>query len=49
MAGRATAGAIIARVIVRAQETEQRIVQARFLQAEKNRIDAVERAESALG
>src|SRR5580765_2407129 len=47
--GRATAGAIVARMVVRAQETEQWIVQARLLQVQKNRIDAVERAQPSLG
>src|SRR6267378_3611804 len=47
--GRAAAGAIIARMIVRSQEPEQGIVQARLLQVQKNRIDAVERAEATLG
>ena len=49
VAGRATARAIIARMIVRAQKSEQRIVQSRFLQTEEDRIGAIERAESALG
>ena len=49
VAGRATARAIIARMIVRSQKSEQRIVQPRFLQTEENRIGAIERAESALG
>ena len=49
VAGGAAARAIIARVIVRAEEAEQRIVQPRFLQAEENRIGAIERAETALG
>ena len=49
VAGRATARTIIARMIVRAHETEQRIVQPRFLQIEEDRIGAIQRAESALG
>src|SRR5947209_5689574 len=48
VAGRTTAGTIIARVIVRAEESEQRIVQPGFLDAEKNRIGPVEGAETAL-
>ena len=49
VAGRATARTIIARMIVRAEKAEQRIVQSRFLQTEKNRVGAIERAEAALG
>ena len=49
MAGRATAGAIVARVIVRAEKSEERIMQPRFLQAEENRVGPVQRAETALG
>ena len=41
--------AIIAGMIVRSQESEKRIVQACFLQTEKNWIGAIESAESALG
>ena len=47
VAGRAAAGAIIAGLIVGARQGKQRIEQARFLQAEKNRIGAQLRAESA--
>src|SRR5207244_10116764 len=47
--GRATARSIIARMIVRSEKSEQRIVQSRFLETEKNRIGAVQRAETALG
>ena len=47
--GRATARAIIARMIVRSEKSEQRIVQPRFLQTEKHRIGAIQRAEAALG
>ena len=47
--GRATAGAIIARMIVRSQETEQGIVQTHLLQVQKNRINAVEGAEATFG
>src|SRR5580765_2559540 len=47
--GRAAAGAIVTRMIVRSQETEQGIVQARLLQVQKNWIDAVERAQATLG
>ena len=36
-------------MIVRAEEAEERIVQSRLLQTEKDRIGAVERAEAALG
>ena len=48
VAGRAAARSIIAGVIVRAEEPEEWIVQPRFLQAEENRIGAIERAETAL-
>ena len=40
VARRASAGAIIAGLVVRAREREQRIEQPRFLQAEKHRIGA---------
>src|SRR3989442_1882042 len=36
-------------MIIRAKKSEQRIVQACFLQPEKNRIGAIEGAEPALG
>src|SRR6267143_4158640 len=49
MTGRATARAIIARMIVRSEKPEQRIVQPGFLQTKKNRVGAIERAESPLG
>ncbi len=45
VACRASAGAIVARLIVCARQRKQRIEQARFLQAEKNRIGAKLRAE----
>src|SRR5438128_3614629 len=46
---RATARSIIARMIVAAKKTEERIVKSSFLQTEENRIGAVQCAESALG
>ena len=48
VARRASAGAIIAGLVVRAGQRKQRIEQARFLQAEKNGIGAQLGAESAL-
>ncbi len=47
VARRASAGAIVARLIVRARQGKQRIEQASFLQPEKYRIGAEECAESA--
>jgi hypothetical protein len=49
MARRTPARTIIARVIVRAEKAEERIVQPRLLQAEENGVGAIERAEAALG
>src|SRR6266576_4340110 len=49
MAGRAAAGTIITRMIVRTHEVEQRIVQPRLLQIEKHGINTIERTEAALG
>ena len=49
VAGRATAAAIIAGMIIRTHEAEHRIVQARLLQVQENGVNAVQRAESALG
>ena len=48
VARRAAAAAIIARMIVRAHEIQQRIVQSRFLQIQKHRIGAEQCAESAI-
>src|SRR5262245_27065208 len=45
---RATAGAIIAWMIVRTHEAEQRIMQTRLLQVQKNGIDSIQRAETTL-
>ena len=47
VAGRAAARPVIARMIVRPHEVQQRIVQPRLLQIEQHRINAVERAETA--
>src|SRR5437764_5288427 len=47
VAGGATARSIIAGMIVRSQKSEKRIVQSRFLQAEKNWIRAIQCSESA--
>src|SRR5205085_7493679 len=47
VAGRAAAGAIIARLIVRAEEIERRIEQPRLLQADEYGIGAVFRAQAA--
>src|SRR5437899_5388721 len=49
MAGGAAAGAIVAGMIVRSHESQQRIVQARLVQVEEDGVDAVERAEAAFG
>ena len=49
VAGRAAARAVIARMIVRAHEIEQRIVQPGFLQIQEDRIGAIKRAETAFG
>src|SRR5881409_2043745 len=49
VAGRATAGAIVAWMIVRAHKVQEWIVQAGLLQVEKDRVNAVERAETSLG
>src|ERR1041384_7685392 len=45
----ATTRSIITRMIVRSKKSEKRIVQSRFLQTEKNRIGAIQRAETTLG
>ena len=47
VAGRAAAGAVVAGVIVRAEEAQQRIVEPRFLQAEEHGVGAQERAVAA--
>src|ERR1700740_576273 len=47
MTRRAAAGAVIARLAVRARQGKQRIEQARLLQSEKNRISAELCAEAA--
>ncbi len=49
MASRSTACSIVACMIIRPKKSEKRIVQPRFLQAEKHRVGAIERPESALG
>src|SRR4051794_12722771 len=49
MARRAAAGAVITGMIVGPHEVEQRIMQARLLQVQKNRIDSIQRAETAFG
>src|SRR6266404_1922973 len=46
---RTTAGSIIARMIVRSEKSEKRIVQSRFLETEKNRVGAIQCSKSALG
>src|SRR5438270_4041902 len=45
---RATARSIIARMIVRPEKSEKRIVQSCFLQTEKDRIGAIQCSETAL-
>ena len=47
--GGAAAGAVIARMIVRPEKAEERIVQPRLLNAEQDRIGPVQSAETALG
>src|SRR5882724_10394699 len=48
VASRATARAIITRVIVGSEKSQERIVQPGFLQTEKDWIGAIERAKTAL-
>ena len=48
VAGRTTAGAVVSGMIVGAGQGKHRIEQARFLQAEKNRVGAQFRAEAAI-
>ena len=48
MAGGAAAGAVIARAVVRAEEVEQRIVEAGLVGADDDGIDPREGAEAAL-
>ena len=48
VAGGAAAGAVVARLIVGAEQVERRIQQPRLLQADEHRIGAVERAEAAI-
>ena len=47
VAGRAAAGAIVAGMIVGAEEIERRIEQSRFLQTDEHRVSAVLGAEAA--
>src|SRR5919201_236135 len=48
VAGRAAGGAKIARLVVRAEEGEQRIEQPRLLQAEEDRVRAQPRAQAPI-
>ena len=48
MTSRAAARSVITRVIIGSEKSEKWIVEARFLQAEKDWISAIERAETAL-
>src|SRR5688572_28776474 len=49
MTAGAAGRAIIPGMVIGPHETEQRIVQAGFLDVEKNRIDATKRAETPIG
>ena len=48
VAGGAAAGAVVARVVVGAEELEHRVEQARLLDAEEHGVGAVQRAEAAV-